>query len=189
MKKGLLIAAFLWGIIPAYSQNHATCDDAIAVTTSSYGPITPEGWADSSLCVPNNETMYFGKSHLVVWFSFIVPYDTILTFQIVPQNPTDDFDFILFKADRGDFCQKEKQRKVKPIRSNFAKPTEYSKGVSGLSAKGTEAFIPPGFNSPYSSPVTVKKGEWYYLVVDNYISNKGGFTLKLPFQFNGRNTT
>jgi len=183
MKKGFAIAACLFGMSPAFSQTHATCDDAIPVTTSSYGPITAQGWADSSLCVPNNETMYFGKTHQVVWFSFIVPYDTVLTFQIVPENPTDDFDFILFKADRGDFCIKEKQRKVKPIRSNFAKPTAYSKGITGLSAKGTEAFVPPGYNSPNSSPVEVKKGEWYYIVVDNYISDKGGFTLKIPFRF------
>src|SRR5580658_1971748 len=138
MKYCFLIAAFLWGFTSAYCQEHATCDDAIAITTSSYGPVTPEGWADSSLCVKGNENMYFGKSHKVVWFSFIVPCDTVLTFQIVPENSEDDFDFMLFKADRGDFCMKEKQRKVKPIRTNFAKPTAYNKGISGLSEKGTE---------------------------------------------------
>lgn len=183
MKNVLLIAAFLWGTIQAYSQDHATCDDAIHVITSSYGPVTPEGWADSSLCVPSNTNMYFGKSHLVVWFYFIVPYDTTLTFQIVPENPSDDFDFILFKSEQGDFCQKEKQRKIQPIRSNFAKPTAYNKGVTGLSEKAKDAFIAPGYNSPNSSAVQVKKGEWYYLAVDNYISDKGGFILKIPFRF------
>lgn len=183
MKYVLLIAALLWVLKPAYSQEHATCDDAIPVTSSSYGPVTPEGWADSSLCAPNDEKMYFGKSHMVVWLSFIVPYDTLLTFQIVPQNPSDDFDFMLFKADRGDFCQKEKQRKIKPIRTNFAKPSPNSNGITGLSAEAAEAFVSPGYNSPYSSAIAVKKGEWYYLAVDNYISDKGGFTLKLPLHF------
>jgi outer membrane protein OmpA-like peptidoglycan-associated protein len=180
MKKAGFIAAFLCGFMAAYSQTHATCDDAIAITTDSYGPVIPEGWADSSLCAKGNENMYFGKTHKVIWFSFIVPKDTILTFQIVPENPSDDFDFMLFKADRGDFCMKEKRRKVQPLRTNFAKPTEYSKGVTGLSIKATEAYVPPGFNSPNSLALPVKKGEWYYLVVDNYESNKGGFTLKLP---------
>lgn len=180
MKKSIFIAVFLCGFISAYCQEHATCDDAIAVTTSTYGPVTPEGWADSSLCVKGNENMYFGKSHKVVWFSFIVPCDTVLIFEIVPENPEDDFDFMLFKADRGDFCMKEKQRKVKPIRTNFAKPTAYNKGISGLSEKGTEEFVAPGYNSPYSSVVNVKRGEWYYIVVDNYVSNKGGFTLNIP---------
>jgi outer membrane protein OmpA-like peptidoglycan-associated protein len=180
MKKILFIAGFLWGFTSLYSQEHATCSDAIPVNTSSYGPVSPKGWADPSLCVPNNENMYFGKTHKVVWFSFIVPYDTVLTFQVVPENPTDDFDFILFKADRGDFCQKEKQREVKPIRTNFAKPTEYSKGVCGLSVKGKDAFVPPGYNSPLSSVLAVKKGDWYYLAVDSYQDDKGGFTLKLP---------
>ena len=184
MKHVLLIAAFLWAIVPVYSQEHATCDDAIHVTSSTYGPVTPEGWADSSLCVPDNTNMYFGKSHLVVWFSFTVPYDTILTFQIIPENPSDDFDFMLFKADRGDFCQKEKLRKVKPIRTNFAKPTTFNKGITGLSEMATDAFVSPGYNSPFSSAVQVKKGEWYYIVIDNYIKNKGGFTLKLPFRSN-----
>lgn len=135
MKHVLFIAAFLWGTLSVYSQDHATCDDAIPVTSSSYGPVTPEGWADSSLCVPSNTNMYFGKSHLVVWFYFIVPYDTTLTFQIVPENPSDDFDFILFKSDKGDFCRKEKQREIQPLRSNFAKPTAYNKGITGLSEK------------------------------------------------------
>lgn len=189
MKYAFLIAAFLWGLPYAYSQDHSTCDEAIPVSTSLYGPVTPEGWADPSLCVPNDPIMYFGRRHLVVWFSFIVPYDTTLTFQIIPQNPTDDFDFMLFKADRGDFCQKEKQRKIKPIRTNFAKPTVYSKGVTGLSVKATEDYIPPGYNSPNSSAVQVKKGEWYYIAVDNYISDKGGFILKLPFHFNRANQT
>jgi len=184
MKNVLFIAAFLWGTIQAYSQDHATCDDALSVTASSYGPITPEGWADSSLCVPSNTNMYFGKSHLVVWFSFIVPYDTTLTFQIVPENPSDDFDFILFKSDQGDFCQKEKQRKIEPIRSNFAKPTAYNKGITGLSEKGKDAFVAPGYNSSFSSSLQVKKGEWYYIVVDNYIGDKGGLTLKIPLRFN-----
>lgn len=189
MKYVILTAAFLWGLsLPAYSQQHATCDDAIPVSTSSYGPVSPEGWADSSLCDPANKNMYFGKSHLVAWFSFIVPYDTMLTFQIVPQNSSDDFDFILFKADRGDFCQKEKQKKIKPIRTNFSKPAANSNGITGLSAGATEDFVLPGRNSPYSAALVVKKGEWYYLAVDNYIDDKGGFTLKLPFQF-ARNIT
>lgn len=184
MKNVLLLAAFLWGTLPAYSQDHSTCDDAIPVSASSYGPVTPEGWADSSLCVPNDESMYFGKSHPVIWFSFIVPYDTVLTFQIVPENPSDDFDFMLFKADRGDFCQKEKQRKIKPIRTNFAKATQANKGITGLSVNAAAAMVAPGYNSPYSSAVQVKKGEWYYIAVDNYIGDKGGFILKIPFRFN-----
>ena len=183
MKYVLLIAVFLWEFTTAYSQQYATCDDAKPISTSTYGPITPEAWADSSLCVPDNPNMYFGKSHMVVWLSFIVPYDTMLTFQIVPQHPTDDFDFILFKADRGDFCQKEKQRKVQPVRTNFAKPPIHSNGITGLSENASNLFVPPGNNFPYSAALPVKKGEWYYLVVDNYISNKGGFTLKLPLRF------
>jgi outer membrane protein OmpA-like peptidoglycan-associated protein len=186
MKKFFLIAVFLWGITSVYSQEHATCDDALHITTSFYGPIIAEGWADSSLCVPNNENMYFGKSHKVVWFSFIVPYDTVLTFDIVPANQTDDFDFMLFKADKGDFCRTEAQRKVKPIRTNFAKPQKGSNGKTGLSADATEELVAPGNNSAYSSSLPVKKGEWYYLVVDNYVSTKGGFYLKVHLRFNAK---
>jgi len=171
---------------PAYSQEHSTCDDALPISASSFGPITAEGWADSSLCVPNSENMYFGKKHKVVWFSFIVPYDTILTFDIVPVNKGDDFDFMLFKAYRGDFCRKEAQRKVKPIRTNFAKPQKGSNGRTGLSADAADELVAPGNNSPYSSSLPVKKGEWYYLVVDNYVSTKGGFKLNVHLRFNAK---
>jgi len=188
MKQALLIAAFLWGITSVYSQEHATCDDAIPLTTSSYGPVIARGWADSSLCVPNDENMYFGKSHKVVWFSFVVPYDTVLTFDILPVNAADDFDFMLFQAGKSDFCRQEKQRKIKPVRTNFAKPTRFNKGITGLSEKATEAMVAPGFNSPYSSALTIKKGERYYLVVDNYVDTKEGFTLKLHLRFDAKTT-
>ncbi len=181
MKKVFVVIAFLWGTNSAFSQEHSICNDAIPVNDASYGPVIPTGWADSSLYEKGNESMYLGETHKVIWFSFIVPFDTVLAFQIVPDIPTDDFDFMLFKADGGDFCRQEKLKKVQPIRANFAKPTEYNKGISGLSARGTEAFIAPGFHSPYSSVVKAKKGELYYIVVDNNESNKGGFTLKLPF--------
>ncbi len=181
MKKVFVVIAFLGGINSAFSQEHSICNDAIPVNAFSYGPVTPVAWADSSLYEKGNESMYLGKTHKVIWFSFIVPFDTLLAFQIVPDIPTDDFDFMLFKSDGDDFCRQEKLKKIQPIRANFAKPTEYNKGVSGLSVRGTEAFVAPGFHSPYSSVVKAKKGELYYIAVDNNESNKGGFTLKLPF--------
>ena len=178
-KVGIFTLLFLFpGFI--VGQEHATCDDAMALTSSSYGPVTSTTWADSSLCNRNYPNMYFGKSPMVVWFYFVVPADTTLTFQIEPEKSADDFDFILFRADKGDFCQKEKAWQIEPIRTNFAKPTDYNKGITGLSETGTEAMVGPGFNPSYSSPVRVKKGEWYYIAVGGSVRNKGGFTLNIP---------
>ncbi len=183
MKRNFLFILFFIGITSVFAQQHATCSDAIAVTTSSYGPVVAESWADSSLCMPNNETMYFGKIHKVVWFSFIIPYDTALTFDIVSVHPGDDFDFMLFKADKGDFCAKEEQRKIKPIRTNFAKPKKGGNAKTGLSEKAKDALTGPGLNSQYSSALKVKKGERFYLAIDSYSSSKG-FVLKLHLHLN-----
>jgi len=188
MKRVYFFIAFLCGIIPAYSQNHATCDDAIAITTPLYGPVTAKGWADSSLYTPNDANMYIGKKDKAVWFSMVIPCDTVLTFDIVPIVLGDDFDFLLFKSEGGDFCQKEKERQVKAIRGNFGTPQQGGKGGTGLSRNSRAAFVGSGNNSPYSAAVRVKKGEKYYLMVDNYITTKGGFIINMPM-FNVKTVT
>lgn len=177
MKKIILLTAFLWNITSAYSQ-HSTCTDAIPVT-DSYGPVTAHGFADPSLCDKRDITTYMGKPHKVVWFSFVIPYDMDLTFLITPERAGEDFDFMLFKATGGNFCDAIQKKEVKPIRTNFAKPTEFSGGKTGLSKTGKAEYVPHGYNSPWSSSFPVKKGEVFYLAVDNYKDGAGGFTLKL----------
>ena len=186
MKHILLIGFILIGCKLTNAQEHATCNDAIEVKSATCGPVIPYGWADSSLSVKGNQQMYFGKKHKTVWLTFVVPYDTDLTFDIVPVQATDDFDFILFKAEGPDFCRKELQQKVKPLRTNFAKSPKNGNGITGLSKHSTQSYVSPGPNSQFSAAVKASAGDRYYLAVDNYLAENRGFVLKLHLNFGKR---
>jgi outer membrane protein OmpA-like peptidoglycan-associated protein len=57
------------------------------------------------------------------------------------------------------------------------------KGMTGLSANAKNETESPGKHSTYSKALEVKKGERYYLVVDNYSNANSPFTLILHFRF------
>jgi len=197
MKKLVFLACFIIAFtISLKAQNHGTCDKAVLVDTSDYGPVYADGRANPLLAMKHTDGNYFEKPHSVVWFCIDIPYDTILTFDLVPQNHTDDLDFLLFKdesaeikncglcrVDKKNFCQKIAMEKMVPVRANIANTSMSVKGMTGLSANAENETEPPGKHSAYSKALAVKKGERYYLVADNYTSAQRPFSLKLHFRF------
>src|ERR1051326_4080664 len=68
----------------------------------------------------NTSLYYFEKEHNTSWFRFEIQDDVELTFDIVPENPNDDVDFALFKYDEDGFCDRIRQHKLLPVRTNLA---------------------------------------------------------------------
>jgi hypothetical protein len=180
----------------AQAQNHGSCDKAVLIDTSSYGPVYADGIPNANLAMPHTNGTYFEKPHTVVWFCIDIPYDTLLTFDLVPQNPTDDLDFLLFKdetseikncsacrASQRTFCDKIALTRMVPVRTNIAHTDTSLNGMTGLSVIAKDVMEPPGKHPTYSKALAVKKDERYYLVVDNYTSAKRPFTLKIHFRF------
>jgi len=180
----------------AQAQNHGSCDKAVLIDTSSYGPVYADGIPNANLAMPHTNGTYFEKPHTVVWFCIDIPYDTLLTFDLVPQNPTDDLDFLLFKdetseikncsacrASQRTFCDKIALTRMVPVRTNIAHTDTSLNGITGLSVTAKDVMEPPGKHPTYSKALAVKKDERYYLVVDNYTSAKRPFTLKIHFRF------
>jgi outer membrane protein OmpA-like peptidoglycan-associated protein len=182
--------------ITAIAQQHNSCDSA-AVVDSVYGPVHATGEADATLAMKHTDGNRFEKPHSVVWFTFQVPYDTILTFDLIPQHATDDIDFLLFKDDNSgktykncnmcrqqdrSFCDKIAYG-LKPVRSNLAHTDTSLSGWTGLSATATNTTELPGKHPVYGKALPVKKGERYYLAVDNYTHANGAFTLRLHFHY------
>lgn len=195
-KSALSLILMLALVALVKAQGHGSCDKAVLIDTSSYGPVYADGYAEPLLSIPHTDGTYFEKPHTAVWFCIDIPYDTLLTFDLVPQNPTDDLDFLLFKdetseitnciACRGaarNFCDREKLNRMKPIRTNIAHTDTSLKGWTGLSATAKDNMEPPGKHPVYSKALPVKKDERYYLVVDNYTSAKRPFTLLIHFRF------
>ena len=111
------------------------------------------------------------------WYKFTINKDTILTFDIVPNNPDDDYDFMLFKCPNKDCIDKIRKSKIKPDRACWSFNTaNYS--ATGMSVNFNVAYVDPGPGQAYASGLPVKAGETYYLMVSlgqqcSYYNSKG----------------
>jgi len=125
---------------------------------------------------------YFYVEHNAVWYRFVAPATTQLTFDITPVDAANDIDFILFKADGGNSCERIASKQLKPIRTNISKvDTLDNKGVTGLSLSAKTSFVHSGPGDAYSKAVKTEKGEVYYLAVDHFREGKG-HTLKINYK-------
>jgi hypothetical protein len=149
----------------SYAQPFATCDKAAPISASISNHFNTSPAPDQLCARKDKKSRYFEQEHNVVWFTFIIPNDTLLNFEIIPDNPTDDIDFLLFKVSKGkSFCdQLNKGTNNPPVRTNVS----VSKGTIGL-----------------SSNLKVKKGECYYLVVDDK-TRQGIIILNMHLNFRG----
>jgi len=174
----LLIANFL----VLAQGDHADCSSAIILQGNTYSV--------SSINGPGNELeifghelgneMYFTEEHNTVWFAFSFPYDGELTFTITPNNPKDDWDFMLFRAEISQ-CGAIAGKEIKPLRSNLARNNNENGGVTGLNITAMNEFSAAGLNSNMSKLIEVLENESFLLVVD--IKEYGGDGFKLDLHF------
>ncbi len=154
------IASFTYGQNLVDISNFTTCDKAYDISIFPiFGPTTapPETGTTQNFTLPKHPT----------WYKFTVQKSGILLFDIIPLNSKDNYDFMLFR-DEPNFCQKYKEGKIKPIRSNFSPPAN-SKGTTGLSYAGEEPDFDKG--------VPVSKGDAFYLALNNMYRNGKGHTV------------
>lgn len=167
-------------------KKQCICDSAIAIGYANVQNIQvhARGAVIPLLSMPHANGMYFEKPHSVVWFTFVVPNDTTLNFDLIPSNHSDDLDFLLFKDQAGNLCNsiQENKRPV-PIRANIANNALTTSGRTGLSDSGIHNLEALGKHSAFSKSLKVKKGERYYLAVDDYTRAEGTFNLYLHLRF------
>ena len=125
---------------------------------------------------PNSEAACLEKVHNSSWYKFMIAHDGELQFTIQPGNGFDDYDWGLWKADP--------DRKIPcPVRDslelrmacNYA-AGRGGQGTTGMSENGDKHMVDAGGN-PFSRPITVKKGEIYFLLIDDYSEHSSGFEL------------
>ncbi len=128
----------------------------------------------------------FDKEHNVVWYKLEVPYSSKLSLDITTIDSADDYDFLLYKASDIYFCNKLVNQKVKPILSNLSAPSAEAENPSiGVSLKGTHKFIGKKSKESHTATVEMKKGETYYLVLDNAGEKPGPYSMKLQYYVEG----
>ncbi|HKL03310.1 MAG TPA: OmpA family protein [Cryomorphaceae bacterium] len=160
------------------------CLGALMLNDTVVGPVfSPQGFGNK-LEIAGYELgdpYFIEREHNTVWYRFIVPYDAVFTFDLIPNIKEDDFDFLLFQYDGPNFCRDIAAGTKIPVRTNISRKNVKTEGRTGLELGAVNDYVPSGPGSPFSRPIDVKKGEMYYLLVDNPFKENEGHTIYLHY--------
>lgn len=160
MKKALLVFLIIFSHI-LYAQSD--CQTAMAVCGNSNISYTPIGHGDIDEelggCLSSDETFS-------VWYSFTIETGGTLTFEIVPNNQGDDYDFGVFGPNKpcGNLGG--------PIRCSYSGAS----GNTGLSLTATDTTEGAG-GDKWVKYLDVLPGQTYYIVINNHRKTDDGFQL------------
>ena len=144
---------------------------------------SPKGFG-SQLEIKNNSSksiFFFEKEHNTIWLKFNCPYDALMCFDIIPNDTTYDFDFLLFKNEGNNFCKNLNYKETKPIRTNISRNNLKNKSITGLNINAKKEYIPSGIQPMYSKALKVNKSENYFLVIDNVYGGESGFSIQFNY--------
>ncbi|MBI2968978.1 MAG: OmpA family protein [Bacteroidetes bacterium] len=120
---------------------------------------------------PTPLVFYRESDKYTFWYKLSIEDPCELLFEIISQNPSDNYDFFLYKNTEPNFCLGLIRKTIIPIRANlFRNPsTGQITGLSPDSPLKEDTAMYRKYNYLYSNafhtPVPVKKGEEYYLNV------------------------
>ena len=166
------------------TPDNADCNCAILIKDTVFGPTNaPSGYGKELEISGDKNSLYeFEKEHNTVWYYFKTPFECDLTFDITPLSAKDDYDFILYKYNGANFCKDIKNKTITPVRSCISRNNKNLESKTGLSNDATDTYIHSGPGPSYSKTLQVKRGETYYLVVDNVYPKGKGHTINLHYR-------
>ncbi len=179
----LLLSIQLFSQTKKLDTVYCDCTRAKEITINgktTYGKtIAPKGSGEVKEISPAKQKTKFAfeKEHNSAWYRLIINTTGKLTFDITPTKPDDDYDFMLFKSAKNNFCASLYKYKIAPVRACISRDKEELKGKTGLNFKETEELINHGVAAAYGKSIDVKKGEIYYLVLDNVYDKGDGHTI------------
>ena len=130
---------------------------------------------------PMNSPHYFQREDNTAWFYFDALSDDMMVFKIYPSDTAADFDFLLFKSSDEKFCSDVILKKVRPVRTNISRYDPEVLSATGLSPGAQDEFVSAGPGNHFSKAMEVKKGERYYLVINNVYGTETGFSLSFEY--------
>lgn len=164
----------------------ADCKTAIKILKlNSYGPtIAPKGAGEVAEIRSSkaHDRFSFEKEHNSAWYYFDLPFDGPLSLRVIPKKPSDDYDFLLYKYTDSNFCHDLIKKKIVAVRSNISRTGLGYSEVTGLSGKAKKECVSAGVGDQFSKSIEVKKGERYYLVVDNVYPDGEGHTIEISLE-------
>lgn len=159
------------------------CDNAMAIVIKGnkvFGPTTPPLGFGQVQEIPKRKNLLFEKEHFTAWYLLDIQRDGEFVFEVVPTQPKDDYDFVVFAYYDG-LCKKIMAPDNLPLRSNLSRVDKSIQGISGLMANVKNTSVGAGIGNAYCKSMTVKQGEKYMLVLDNVYPNGGGHTIYFSF--------
>lgn len=154
----------------------------------AFGPTTAPNGAGrvQDVMRDKNNPWVFEYEHNTVWYKFTVPYSGNLEFNITQTNPKDNYDFIVFRYTDTYFSNRIIEGRVKPVAACFSAVDSTAKaGVPHLGMRvkdATKLFIDNKSTQGFVKSIPVKKGEIYYIALDNLSSKGAGHTIKVSIQ-------
>jgi outer membrane protein OmpA-like peptidoglycan-associated protein len=177
-KSGISLITFLILLLARVVSQNADCDqmlilkDTIYHTKAIVGFGAKEEFSGSAI----EDAKTFEKEVNSIWYFITAEKDAVLTFDIIAESKSDDWDFVLYAYSKG-FCKKVANNKLVALRSNLSRSP-----ITGLSRKGKKSFVGAGVNANYSRPIRITKGARYVLVVNNPKRAGGKHTLVLHYE-------
>ncbi len=167
-----------------FTQENGDCTGAIFITDSVYTTEQAVRGFGNKLEIKENppeDHQWFEREHHTTWYKFRVPVKCDLTFDIIPANPADDIDFIIFEGAIPGICDKVASKQVTPIRSNISRNDVSLKSRCGLSKDAPDDFVRSGVGASYSRSLEVEAGQLFYLVVDQQERPRAGYTIHFHY--------
>lgn len=161
------------------------CIGALTINDTVIGPVySPKGFGNNLELVGYElgDPYFIQREHNSVWYKFTIPYDCIFTFDLIPIQKDDDFDFLLFLYDGPNFCRDITDGKKIPIRTNISRKNIEVQGQTGLSESSVDEYVPSGPGSSYSRALKARRGQTYYLLVDNPFRENEGHSIHLHYR-------
>lgn len=171
------------------------CAQAKVITVNSktiYGKtIAPKGYGVIKEIGPAKQKTNFAfeQEHNSAWYKLAINLSGELTMHIIPIKADDDYDFMMFKSAKNNFCDSLQKHRINPIRACISRDKEELNGKTGLNHKSTNEFVKHGVGPAYCKSLQVTKGDVYYLVLDNVYDKGEGhiieFEISQPVLFKG----
>jgi outer membrane protein OmpA-like peptidoglycan-associated protein len=121
---------------------------------------------------PTRSTTLFREERNSAWFLIDVPYNGILTFDVIPHQVDDDYDWMLFKYN-SDLEKNIRNEMAIPLRTNNARNATALSSKTGMATSATSKLVRPGPGNNYSLPLNVVSGDKLALVIDNIYGGQG----------------
>lgn len=176
-----VIRSFVCFLFPlvGFSQ-HSDCIDALIYDSKREGNISvPKGFGNENEIFGHDiyNDYFFTEEHNTLWIYLYFRDSTEFEFELTPKRGEDDFDFMLYKIDRPDFCKYIKEKQPLPIRSNLARKHQKTGSITGMKRGYENAFSKAGYEPYFSSTLKVNSGEEYYLIIDSPYGSDAYFNL------------